>query len=314
MRRITLLFAFLVLVAGCGERAATPAEVAADASAMTARAFADDSATEAQRAKDRQVAQVAANLGPISEAVAAKGQPGLGAVVAGQRDSLVGALDIKAKDMPLPVVRLEQLMKNAEAALLDYRLKNADLQSRADQAAAKAEAAEAARVAAEGVAAAERTKADGEARTAWWMKVGTGAVGVLGLVATLAARLGLPGGGLVAAGIDLVSPMLRKRGDVAESAVAAADVGRQGLGVIEALLAQKHPELAQQLSAVVSAATGGRADGLEGLFKACAKAYTLDHSGEHAEAVDSLLTKLRGERIATTGGTATSLQGIIKPA
>jgi hypothetical protein len=146
------------------------------------------------------------------------------------------------------------------------------------------------------------------------MKVGAGALTTVTVLGTLAARLGLPGGGLVSLGIDLVSPMLRKRGDVAESAVAAADVGRQGLAVVEALLAQKHPELAQQLSAVVAAATGGRADGLEGLFKTCAKAYTLDHSGKHAEAVDSLLTKLRGEHIATTGGIASALQSIIKPA
>ncbi len=144
------------------------------------------------------------------------------------------------------------------------------------------------------------------------MKLGTGALTVVTVLGTLAARLGLPGGGLVAAGIDIVSPMLRRRGDVAESAVAAADVGRQGLAVMEAILAQKHPELAQQLSAVVSTATNGKAAGVADLFKTCAKAYTLDHAGVHAGAVDCLLTKLRGEQITTAGGVATSLQAVIK--
>jgi colicin import membrane protein len=312
VNRLIFLLAALALLGGCISRDKTEAEAVAETNAASARIDAAQTAKEAQLAKDRQVAQVASNLGPIAEVVSDKGQPAMGKVIDAQRDTLVVALDIKAKDMPVPAVSREQLLRDAEAALADYRSKNADLQARADQAAAAAAKAEAARAAAEAVATAEKEKADSEARTAWWLKVGAGAASLLGVAATLAARLGLPGGGLVASVVDLVTPMLKKRTNVAESAVAAADVGRQGLALVESLLAQKHPEVAQKITDVVSAATGGRADGLEGLFKTCAKAYTLDHDGQHAEAIDSLLTQLRGEKIATSGGLATALQGVIK--
>jgi hypothetical protein len=306
------LLAMLGLTLSCA-RAMTPEEAAAyERQAQTATTAAT-ARTDAQTAKDKQVAQVAANLGPIGEVVAAKGQPAMGAVIEEQRGALIGAVDLKAKDMPPPAVSYEQLMKDAEKALSDYRTKNADLQDRADRASAAAAAAEKAKLEAEAVAKAEKEKADAEARAAWWTKFSAGAVATVGTLAALAARLGLPGGGLVSMGVNLVAPMIRKRGEVAESAVAAADVGRQGLAVVEALLAQKHPEVAAQLSQVVSAATGGRAEGLEALFKTCAKSYTLDHNGHHAEDVDSLLTRLRGERIKTAGGVATALQGIIRP-
>jgi hypothetical protein len=314
--RAPILLALLVIlgaVAGCA-RAMTPEEAAANERVAQTSSAASVARTDAQLAKDKQVAQVAANLGPIGDVVAAKGQPAMGAVITEQRDALVTAVDLKAKDMPPPAVSYEQLMRDAESALADYRVKNRDLQARADAAAATAAAAEKARVEAEAVAKAEKEKADAEARAAWWTKFSAGAVATVGALAAIAARLGLPGGGLVSMGVNLVAPMLRKRGEVAESAVAAADVGRQGLAVVEALLAQKHPEVATQLSQVVSAATGGRADGLEALFKTCAKSYTLDHNGHHASDVDQLLTKLRGERIQTAGGVATALQGIIRPA
>lgn len=328
--RFATLLALALLLTSCWSRDMTKAEVAADAQAATARdaaggarSAADATRADAEVARQRRIAQASANLGPISDAVRIQGQPALGDAVGIQKTAIDQSLSLPASEIPAPAVTVEQLLRDAQASLASYRLTNDQLKRAGEEAEAKAKAAEASaaeadrrRQVAEAVAQSEREKADAEARQAWWVKVGTGALGTLATVAALAARFGLPGGQIAHLVAGLVAPALQRRSQeaqVAEVAVTAADVGRQGLAVLDQVLTTQRPELAAELGKVVGTITGGRAGSLNGLFKACAKSYTIDTDGAHVGAVDDLLTKVRGERIETAGGIAVALSKIIKP-
>jgi hypothetical protein len=325
MRSIPFIL-LAIFLTGCFARQMTDAEKIAEADKLKAEVaakvdqdYADSARTDADRARDAQIAQAASNLAPIAQVVTQKGQPALGKAITQQKTTIDGALGLPVALYPFPVVSAEKLLNDAKGALEDYKVKSDDLQKKLDDKAraaelAEARAAEAQRKVeiAEAVAKAEKEKADSEARTAWWLKVGTGALGGLATLTALAARLGLPGGGIANAVVGLVSPMIQKRTNVAESAVAAADVARQGLGLVETIIAQKHPELSEKLSGAISQITGGKAAGIEQLFKTVAKGYSTDNHGDQLEAIDSLLTALRGKSITTQGGVPVALQHTIQ--
>jgi len=314
-------FVLSTLFYSCFERAVTPEEKAALAAkessekkergtAEVARAAAGAEDT----ARQKVVAQAAANLGPVADAVEMKGQPGLANVTRDQKDSIVGALDVA---LPRPTVSLAGLLADAEKERVKAQAKADELQGKLNSAAQAAENAEKARAQAEAIANADRKRADeaearanAEAAKAWWLKAGGVALGILGVMGTLAARLGLPGGSLVSSLFNVISPALAKNNTVATAAVAASDVGRSALGVLDAVLTSK-PELAGAVSGVISELTRGRATKIEDLFKTAAKAYTIDTDGQHASAVDQFLTQVRGAVIDTKAGLPTVLTSLL---
>lgn len=304
-------FAALLAVAACAGRTWTQEELDAYAAKEQARNVAASANKNERGARDQQIAQAASNLGPLSQAVSAKGEPALGAGIDAQKRDIDNALGIPLALYPPPVVNLEKLLRDAEGALDDYRKKSTELQTKLDSATAAAAAANKARDEAEAVAKHEKEKADAAARREWWYGFGATVLTVVGTGAAIAARLGLPGGGLVQTVVDVITPAVKARRVTAETAVAAADVGRQGLAMLESYIGAKHPQLAAQLTSVVAEATGGRADGLNDLFKTVAKSFVVDKHGGEVEAVDSLLTSIRGRNIDTVGGVATALSAIV---
>lgn len=322
------IFLIAFILGGCSinrpltdaEKLAEADQIRAEKAAKDDQAYADGARTDADKARDQQIAQASSNLAPIAEVVSKKGQPALGKAITQQKSTIDGALGMPVALYPIPVVSAEKLLSDAKGALEDYKIKSDDLQKKLDEKAksaeiaeAKAEEAQRKAEVAEAVAKAEKEKADAEAKKSWWIGVGASVLGGLGTLAALAARLGLPGGGIANGVINMISPMLQKRASVAESAVAASDVARQGLGLVEGILAQKHPELAGKLSEAISGITAGKADGLNSLFKTVAKGYATDNHGDQLEAIDSLLTQLRGKSITTQGGVPVALQHLTKP-
>lgn len=316
----------LLLLGGCFERTMTQGEIDAEQAKTTAEVTERDrtaaarvAASTKDLAKERVIAQAAANLEPIANAVDARGQPGLANVTRDQKRNIDAALDIDARDYPAATLTLKGLLKDAEAERVKAQAKATELQTALGAASALAEKADAERVKAEALADAQRKiaedekkRADSEAATAWWLKAGGTALTGLIAAAGLAARLGLPGGGLVSTALNIVSPYLKTRSEVATAAVAAADVGRSALGALDAVTAAD-PTLAAALSAKISALTGGKVNCVEDLFKLAAKAHTVDE-GNHVDGVDKLLNEVRGRKIATTGGIPNTLAALLKAA
>lgn len=333
--RLTLPFFLLALLftSGCEwSRATTAGEAAAiknldkaQTEAEAKQKAADQATNRADTAKNASIAQAASNLGPLATAVAVQGQPDLGAGIGEQKRAIDSALSIPVSQYPTPTVTLEQLLKDAKGALATYQTKNADLQQKldtekaaAERAVAEAAAAKKEKEAAEAVAKAEKAKADAEASKAWWWSFGGTLAGVVAAAAGLATRLGLPGAGLVETAMSFVTPALSRKAaetaqkaSVATTATAAADVGRSALQILD-LAVQQDPDLAGKLTGAVSKLTGGRAEGVEDLFKLAAKTFVLDNVGGHAGHVDALLTKIRGEVLPTAGGVPKALDAILK--
>ncbi len=300
-----VLFCGLFLVA-CIERGTTEGEMKANATLDKTKTVAEVAIDAEAQAKQRQIAQASANLRPLAEAVSVKGQPALGAGIEAQRNQIDGALDLPASQRPGPTVTTEQLLADAQGALVTYRANAANMQSALDKAKIEADDARAKVAAAEAVAKAEKEKADAEATKAWWWQAGSATAGILLALAGVATRLGLPGGGLAQGVLSMVAPMIQQRASTAETAVAAADVGRSALDALDRHL-QSDPELAARLSGVIGQVTQGRTASLNGLFKTAAKGYVVDHAGHAAEAVDSLLTQVRGKTLETVGGVPVAL-------
>jgi len=323
--KTTLIALFIAAgLVGCWTREATDAEIRAERTKSAAET-AERTSTAASRAaddhrdvaKEKAIAQAAANLTPIADAVEIKGQPGIANVARDQKRNIDGALNIPANEYPAASVTLKGLLENAEAEREKAQTKANELQTALGQATASAEKAERDRITAEAnaeasrkLAAEEKARADSEATTSWWLQAGGTALAVTTALAGLAARLGLPGGGLVSTILSVATPMLTQRRVVATAAVAAADVGRSALGILDTVIAAD-PELGAKLAAKVKELTGGRAEGIEELFKLAAKSFTVD-DGNHVEGVDKLLCEIRGKHIDTVGGLPTVLSAILK--
>jgi hypothetical protein len=324
MTRILLFASLALLLSGCWQREKTAAEQRAE-DTRSAAEVAERSATSAAReadgkresAKDKAIAQASANLAPVAAAVEMKGQPALAAVTLDQKRSIDAALDIPVSQYPAATITLRGLLENAEAERQKAQATAGKLQGELAAANAIAQSMEQQRVKAEAdaeaarkVAAAEKARADAEASKAWWLQAGGIALGVLTTLAGLAARLGLPGGQIVSTVIDLAAPMLKKNQKISDAAVAAGDVGRSALGVLDTVLSSD-PELSGKLTAKISELTKGRADKIESLFKLAAKSFVIDSAQGCADAVDQKLTYLRDEAIQTTAGIPAILNNLL---
>ena len=321
-----LVLPFLVLLFSCASRDLTQAELDANAKQASAADTERDSSNAARAAavqrdlaKEKAIAQAAANLTPIADAVEAKGEPGIANVTRDQKRNIDSALDLPSALYPLATITLQGLLKDAEAERSKAQAKASELQQQLGQVSAQAAKAEQDRVAAEAkaeaareLAAEEKKRADAEATKAGWLQAGGIALGVLTTLGGLAARLGLPGGSLVSSLLSMATPMLTQRREVATAAVAAADVGRSALGVLDTVVASD-PSIGAALAAKISQLTGGKVDSVEALFKLAAKAHTVDE-GNHVDGVDKLLNEIRGKKIATAGGVPVLLSSLLKAA
>lgn len=315
MTRILLLASLTLIFSGCWQREKTEAEQraedtrsAAEVAERSATSAARDAGTKRETAKDKAIAQASANLAPVAAAVEMKGQPALAAVTLDQKRSIDAALDIPVSQYPAATITLRGLLENAEAERLKAQTAAGKLQEELAIANTVARSMEEQRVKAEAeaeaarkVAAAEKARADSEASKAWWLQAGGIALGVITTLAGLAARLGLPGGQIVSTVIDFAAPMLKRNQKVADAAVAAGDVGRSALNILDTVLSAD-PELSGKLTAKISELTKGRADKIEALFKLAAKSFVVDSAQGCADAVDKKLTYLRDEAIQTTAG------------
>lgn len=321
-----LLIALTLCLSACVTRDTTDREKTAEQQVATAQQAADKAIERetkaraaAEMAKEMKIAQAASNLGPLAAAVDTKGQPLLAEGIEAQKDAIDDALDLPAAAYPKPVADLKLLIDNTKLALANYKTKAAELQgklevanqekqrwvdeatqARADEKAAKREAEEARKV------------ADREATAARWWKIGGSVLASLPVLLSIAGRLGLPGAGILSLLADVAMPLLKQRRDAAMTAVAASDVGRSALSVLDTAVSQS-PELANQLTATLNKVTGGRADTVEALFKLAAKSYVVDNAGKMVGPVDALLNHVRGEVLDTAGGQPTALDRVIKP-
>lgn len=322
---------------------AITADLNADArreAAAKARAQLD---AEEQRKRDAErmgIAQAASNLAPLAKAADIRGESGISQGISTQKVDIDRYLNLSPSEYPAPTITAEGLLRDAQAELAKSRVRADELVAELRTADAAAQAAQEARAVAEREAAtadaaakkareereaadiaAAKARAAVEAATARadaadtesrWAKVGAGALTALGVLATLAARLNLPGGGIAKLVFDLARPGVAKGREVAETAVAGADVGRAALSAFESMLSAKNPKLAAELGNAVAAATGGRVNGLHALFVTAAKSYVTDNVGEHVANVDQLLLRVRGEDITTQAGIPTTVTHLLK--
>lgn len=251
--------------------------------------------------KDQTVAQVASNLKPIGRSLHDTGRPAEGKAVSAQASILDDVVEVDPFDIPAPVATYEEWMS----------VKN--------DAAAKAELAKKFEFEAQ-VVKAELAEVKAANNSWWaWLRDGSAIAGLLASGAAVYRGLGGPGSQLIDLGLKVAFPKgfaalqgnvakLADKNEVLVTAVAASDVGREALAHLDTQMRRLPPEAQNALTGLLSAATGGKADTLEGFFKTFAKGYAIDE-GE-ASRVDSTLTEIRNN-MDTKGGRSEAFMGIL---
>lgn len=250
--------------------------------------------------KDKQVAQVSANLKPIGTSLSATGRPAEGAAVTSQTAVLDGVVDLDPKDMPAPVATLEEwlALKNDAAAKAEMaaRFKAAAEQATGELAAVKA------------------------ANNGWWawLRDGSALAGTMAAAAAVYRGMGGPGSGLIDLAVKAAFPKgfqalkgnvdaLARKNEVLVTAVASSDVAREALASLDQHIGTLPPAVGDALGGVIAAATGGKADSLEGYFKTFAKAHAVDEG--KAREIDGVLNEIRNT-VDTTGGRSDAFASI----
>jgi chemotaxis protein histidine kinase CheA len=324
----------------------------ADKQTADEKARSDEASKAALKARDKAIAQASSNLGPLSDVVVTKGLPDIGTGIGEQKKAIDKALNVPPAEYPAPTVSVAQLLSDARAAVESYKTNAATLQGEADAAkkaaliaetkvAVAEQAAKEAGIKAQqaiDLAEAKRREVDAanvrvqeaeklrkeaeaqanaEARNAWLLKVGMGALSGIGTIAVIILRSGAGGpiGSLLS---NLLTPVLAAKNkaqegiiDVAHTALASADVGRAAIAAVESRIASVNPAGAAAITTALAAATAGRVSSFEDLFKMVAKSHVTDLGTGKVSQVANLLTQLRDTTIDTTGGIPDTVKNIL---
>lgn len=255
---------------------------------------------QVQEQKDRNTAQVAANLRPIADELSVTGRPAEGAAITAQVAVLDGVVGLAADKRPAPVVTAQQWREaQANQARLEALVERLG-----------ANAAEMGR---------ELETIQASQSNLWtWAQNSAAVGGALSVGLALARAFNVPGSSLIDAGVHALVPKaftalheqvadLSDRNAALVTTVQASDVGREGLAHLDQVLAAR-PEAQRAVLAAVQGVTGSRAGSIEDLFKTFAAAHATDAGA--SSAVQAVLAEVRSEA-PTTGGTSDAFHDIL---